>query len=348
MVSGGDPGALALARLASQAQFETVLIRAGGPESPPPFAGVTYLRSEPAAALARLVVDRWTAYVGATHEDEHDLPACLAAVRGGAGLDRDDRCQGRAPGVAAPRLPRLGRARRNWPAIRFSPGIAGAWQGAVGSRDRDSRRSDAGDEPGGGARLSFAAVVLAAGSARRFGGDKLRAEFRGEPLLATRSARRGRHRWIGSWWWAMRPGEWPGDPPVESLTLPSAALSITLAAGIGAVADADGAFVFLGDMPLVPRDLAARLAGALGGHYAAAPRHHGIPGHPVLFARRAFADLRALEGDAGAGRLLRGRDDVVWLDVADKGVVLDVDRPDDIVRLSDRPNPDGFGDPRRD
>lgn len=51
IVSGGDPGALAVAKLAVEAQFETVLLRPGGPESPPPFAGVTYLREEPADAL---------------------------------------------------------------------------------------------------------------------------------------------------------------------------------------------------------------------------------------------------------------------------------------------------------
>jgi xanthine dehydrogenase accessory factor len=85
IVSGGDPGALALARLGAEAQFETILLRPGGPESPPPFPGVTYLREEPADALPRLGVDAWTAYVGATHEDHHDLGGCLYALREGAG-----------------------------------------------------------------------------------------------------------------------------------------------------------------------------------------------------------------------------------------------------------------------
>jgi xanthine dehydrogenase accessory factor len=98
IVSGGDPGALAIARLASQAGIETVLVRPGGPETPPPFPVARYLRGEPAAMLADIGVDRWTAYVGATHEDHHDLGGCLAALRGGAGWVGMLGARSRAPG----------------------------------------------------------------------------------------------------------------------------------------------------------------------------------------------------------------------------------------------------------
>lgn len=84
VVSGGDPGALAMAQMAAQAGFETVLVRPGGPEAPPPFPVSRYLRAEPADALGELGIDAWTAYVGATHEDHHDLGGCLAALRGRA------------------------------------------------------------------------------------------------------------------------------------------------------------------------------------------------------------------------------------------------------------------------
>lgn len=85
IVSGGDPGSLAVARAASDAQFETILVRPGGPESPPPFPVSQYLREAPVDALERLGVDRWTAFVGATHEDHHDLAACFYGLRHGAG-----------------------------------------------------------------------------------------------------------------------------------------------------------------------------------------------------------------------------------------------------------------------
>ena len=84
IVSGGDPGALAAAQAAMTAGFETILVRPGGPEAPPPFAVSHYLRGEPEDALREVGVDGWTAYVGATHEDHHDLGGCLAALRGKA------------------------------------------------------------------------------------------------------------------------------------------------------------------------------------------------------------------------------------------------------------------------
>jgi molybdenum cofactor cytidylyltransferase len=87
-------------------------------------------------------------------------------------------------------------------------------------------------------------------------------------------------------------------------------------------------------MPLVQHDIALTLANALGDAYAALPRHDGKPGHPVLLSRRAFADIAALGGDKGAGPLLRARGDVVYCDVADAGVLLDIDRPEDLDRIT--------------
>jgi xanthine dehydrogenase accessory factor len=85
IVSGGDPTALAVAALAAQARFETTLVRPDGPEIPPPLANVAYRRDSTTDALAALGLDRWTAYIGASHEDHTDLPATLAALQGGAG-----------------------------------------------------------------------------------------------------------------------------------------------------------------------------------------------------------------------------------------------------------------------
>ncbi len=135
IVSGGDPGSLALAALASSAQFETVLVRPDGPDTAPPLDGVTYLRGRPEDLLASLKVDRWTAYVGATHEDHHDLAACLHAVRAGAAwvgmIGAKSRADGRREALRAG-----GASAEELAAIRFSPGIAGLgkapWEVAVG------------------------------------------------------------------------------------------------------------------------------------------------------------------------------------------------------------------------
>jgi molybdenum cofactor cytidylyltransferase len=56
----------------------------------------------------------------------------------------------------------------------------------------------------------------------------------------------------------------------------------------------------------------------------------------VLLSRRAFAEIAHLTGDEGAGRLLKRRSDVAFVDVADDTILLDVDMAEDIVRLEHR------------
>lgn len=192
-------------------------------------------------------------------------------------------------------------------------------------------------------------IVLAAGAATRFGGGKLAALIRNEPLIAhairaARAAPVERVLVVASFTLAV--GEWPGEPPVEVVRVTSGALSQSLAAGITAAqaAGAEAAYVFLADMPLIPLATSVSLADRLGDAYAAVPVCQGRPGHPVLFARRAFPDLLALSGDEGAGRLLRGRADVVRVPIDDPGILLDVDVPGDISRLSERTGDAGEGD----
>jgi molybdenum cofactor cytidylyltransferase len=184
--------------------------------------------------------------------------------------------------------------------------------------------------------VKLAAIVLAAGSGSRFGGDKLSARFRGEPLIrhAIHSARAAPvERVIVVASPDLEIGEWSGEPPVETLRIASPELSASLKAGVAEAADADGAFVFLGDMPLVPHGVGARLAEALADNYAALPRRAGRNGHPVLLSRRAFPDIARLAGDEGAGRLLKARSDLAFVECADEGVQLDVDRLEDLTRL---------------
>lgn len=187
--------------------------------------------------------------------------------------------------------------------------------------------------------MTFVSLVLAAGSAQRFGSDKLSAPFRGEPLVrhAIRAARAAPvERVIVVCGEKLAVGDWPGEPAVEAVRIASNALSASLQAGIAAAAGATGAFIFLGDMPLIPHAVAGSLAAALGGHFAAMPRHAGKNGHPVLLSARAFPEIARLTGDEGAGRLLKQRGDVAFVDVAEDAILLDVDRAEDLARLERR------------
>src|SRR6185312_10755774 len=99
-------------------------------------------------------------------------------------------------------------------------------------------------------------------------------------------------------------------------------------------ADADGAFIFLGDMPRVPTVVLQRMADAVvGGAQAAAPIFEHRRGNPVLIARSLFPQLLALTGDAGARGVLQGLGErLALVESPDDGVLFDVDLPEHLGR----------------
>jgi molybdenum cofactor cytidylyltransferase len=186
----------------------------------------------------------------------------------------------------------------------------------------------------------WAALILAGGAGRRFGGVKLLAPLAGVPVIrrvAEAVLTAGFADTVlvtGSDDLGVRAAL--SDLPVRIIHAPDwgEGMAGTLRTGIAVLAPtARGACVFLGDMPLVPVGLCGELT-ALAEHagYAARPRCEGKPGHPVAFTRAAFADLEALTGDHGATALLRAHPDgLAYLETADIGALLDVDTPSDLA-----------------
>jgi molybdenum cofactor cytidylyltransferase len=94
---------------------------------------------------------------------------------------------------------------------------------------------------------------------------------------------------------------------------------------------ADGAYVFLGDMPRIPHALLSDLADALDGYDAVAPTFQGRRGHPVLFARSQFPALAALTGERGGRALLDEMGERLKLvEASDDGILFDVDEQSDL------------------
>lgn len=87
----------------------------------------------------------------------------------------------------------------------------------------------------------------------------------------------------------------------------SKGLSTSLISGLNALPeDCDGAVILLGDMPAVDSHLLDRLIAAFDPSEDRAiivASHEGRRGNPVLWARRFFAEMRELSGDAGARAL---------------------------------------------
>lgn len=94
------------------------------------------------------------------------------------------------------------------------------------------------------------------------------------------------------------------------------------------------------DAPLVTPDTVATLIAVFSatGAPIVRARFGGKNGHPVVFSRAVFDQLRAADPQAGAKAVLRAHAGaIVNVDVADPAVVGDVDTPEDYRRLLGRP-----------
>ncbi len=115
-------------------------------------------------------------------------------------------------------------------------------------------------------------------------------------------------------------------------------LAHSLRAGLRALPqDADGALICLGDMPLVEDSVLNRLIAAFDpdeGRSIIVPTNRGRRGNPVLWDRKFFAEISALEGDAGARRLFRlHMEQVAEVEVETSSILLDFDTPEAIAAL---------------
>ena len=192
---------------------------------------------------------------------------------------------------------------------------------------------------GGGLSGGFHAIVLAAGSGSRFGGGKLMTPWRGGVLIdgALAAARAAPVRDV-----RVVTGADPavaahvaGLPDVIMVASPDHALGLSrsLRAGIASLpADAAGALIFLGDMPLIPHAVLAPLVEALAkGAPAAVPVWQGREGHPAALSAGLFARVLGLDGDRGARAVLEALgEQLILIGAPDAGILLDVDRSTDV------------------
>ena len=187
---------------------------------------------------------------------------------------------------------------------------------------------------------NVAALVLAAGRSSRMGGpNKLLAEIGGRPLVRivveTALASRARPVIVVTGHQSDRVVAALAGLPVEFVHNADFAdgLGTSLRAGIAALpAQADGVIVCLGDMPQVDAAMIDRLVGALApdkGALIAVPTIEGQRGNPVVWSRRFFVDLMAVEGDVGARHLIgRYSEAVVEVPLTGTAALTDIDTPE--------------------
>jgi molybdenum cofactor cytidylyltransferase len=186
----------------------------------------------------------------------------------------------------------------------------------------------------------LAAIVLAAGRSTRMGGpNKLLAEINGRPLvrIAAEEALKSQARPVIVVTGHQRERVEAAVSGLDVVLVhnPNFAggLSTSLKAGIAAVpADADGAIVCLGDMPQVDAKLIDRLLSAFDpekGALVVVPTIDGKRGNPVVWSRRFFPELAALDGDTGARHLIASYPEAVTeVPLTGNAALVDVDTPD--------------------
>jgi molybdenum cofactor cytidylyltransferase len=200
-------------------------------------------------------------------------------------------------------------------------------------------------EPAAAERRRIAAIVLAAGRSTRMGGpNKLLAEIARRPLVRIAAeealASRAGPVIVVTGHQRAEVEKVLAGLPVRFVHNPDFAdgLGTSLRTGIAAVpADADGAIVCLGDMPQVDASLIDRLIGAFDPDRSALivmPTFEGKRGNPVLWSRRFFPDLMAIEGDVGARHLIgRYGEAVVEVPVEGRAALVDVDTPEALIGI---------------
>jgi molybdenum cofactor cytidylyltransferase len=186
---------------------------------------------------------------------------------------------------------------------------------------------------------NVAAIVLAAGRSTRMGGpNKLLAELSGKKLvrIATEQALASKASEV-----IVVTGHQADlvERALDGLKVKfvrngdfARGLASSVKAGIAAVsANADGAVISLGDMPLIDAGLIDRLIEAFAperGHLISVPVADGRRGNPVLWSRRFFKELMTLDGDIGARHLIaRHAEAVTEVPVEGNGAFLDIDTP---------------------
>ncbi len=213
-------------------------------------------------------------------------------------------------------------------------------------------RSAAVEPPAGSQRAPrVAALVLAAGQAKRMGSNKLVEQLNGKALVrhAVDAALASQAEPVILVTGHQREAV---EEALEGLDLLSvhnrayaAGLSTSLKRGLAALPEGiEAAVVLLGDMPRVSPGTIDRLIASfnpLESRAICLPTFEGKRGNPVLLGRQFFTELQIIEGDQGARELLREYADLVAeVAIDDSAILLDIDTPEALAAVRDSVLPD--------
>lgn len=197
--------------------------------------------------------------------------------------------------------------------------------------------------------MRVAAILLAAGASRRFGAaDKLLATLDGVPLVR-RTADVLAAAGIDTILAVVDPANAAVARALEgtrATLVPNprhaAGMGASIAAGVRALPAAiEGALVVPADMPALSTHLLARIRAAFGEHQGRAIVHPvdaaGIQRNPVLWPRRHFHRLAALDGEAGGKAILAAyAGEAIGVAADSEHELDDIDTPEELAAWTER------------
>jgi len=187
----------------------------------------------------------------------------------------------------------------------------------------------------------IAAVMLAAGLARRMGRQKLLLQLQGKPVVRLSVEHIVSH--VEDVVVVTGPEDTAIRQALEGLPVrfavnprPQDGQGTSIAAGVAALKPwTTAALIALGDQPRMPAAVVPALLDAFrrSGKAIIAPVYQGVHGTPVLFSSEVFGELRALTGDAGARAVVKVNPERVEAVAFDIAMPPDVDTPEDYAKL---------------
>jgi len=188
--------------------------------------------------------------------------------------------------------------------------------------------------------LSIVAILLAAGSAKRFGSDKLIHALPHEVPIAVQAARHLKAVFPERVLAVVRPDSTRLREVLEKENCQivicekaEEGMGASLACAVRSAPRARGFVVALADMPFIRASSIAAVRDALAaGAPLAAPYFRARRGHPVGLSAAFRNELEALEGDEGARRIIAAHEaNLRKIPVGDPGVLRDIDTPGDLA-----------------
>jgi molybdenum cofactor cytidylyltransferase len=187
----------------------------------------------------------------------------------------------------------------------------------------------------------IAAIVLAAGQSSRMGHNKLTADLGGAPLVR-RAVEAAVTSHVSRTIVVTGKDASLVEDALKDLSVGFVhnpdfrqGLSTSLKMGIRAVPEEyDGAVVLLADMPGIGAGVIDKLIAAFNpeeGRAICVASHKGKRGNPVLWSRRFFPEMLALEGDIGAKHVMALNEELVCeVEAGSDDPLIDIDTPEDL------------------